>query len=253
MRNCRKYEEILARFLHGEVLLQEREELEGHLAMCSSCERLYRDATDADLVLRDLPGKMVDPPGYLRARILASLPEVAPQPFLPVWRRWAVAVGGVIACALFAFVLYRDGGPKEARLASVPSPVPKTESILPAIAAPVSPRQVSPALEPGERIAKPAPQVQIIREVRIYFYYPAAQKVAVTGDFNGWDSGGVPLRRSGKPGLWETDLRLKPGAYSYNFVVDGETLVPDPNASNQAPDGYGGTNSILLVKGEKPA
>ena len=61
---------------------------------------------------------------------------------------------------------------------------------------------------------------------------------------------GVPLKRTGKPGLWETELRLPPGVYSYNFIVDGELLIPDPNAPNQMPDGYGGTDSILLVKGE---
>ena len=89
-----------------------------------------------------------------------------------------------------------------------------------------------------------------IQQVKIYFYYPPAQKVAVTGDFNDWDIHGVPLKAAGKPGLWEIDLRLPPGAYSYNFIVDGELLLPDPNAPNQMPDGYGGTNSILLVQGD---
>ena len=86
--------------------------------------------------------------------------------------------------------------------------------------------------------------------MKIFFYYPPAQKVTVTGDFNDWDAVGVPLKATGKPGLWETELRLPPGVYSYNFIVDGELLIPDPNAPDQMPDGYGGTNSILLVKGE---
>jgi len=90
----------------------------------------------------------------------------------------------------------------------------------------------------------------VIREVKIFFYYPPAQNVAVTGDFNDWNANGVPLKAAGKPGLWETELRLPPGVSSYNFIVDGELLVPDPNSPNQMPDGYGGTNSILLVKGE---
>ncbi len=89
----------------------------------------------------------------------------------------------------------------------------------------------------------------VIKEVKIFFYCPPAQNVAVTGDFNGWDKDGVPLKPAGKPGLWTTNLRLKPGAYSYNFIVDGERLVPDPNSPAQAPDGYGGTDSIMLVKG----
>ena len=106
----------------------------------------------------------------------------------------------------------------------------------------------------GERkratVVAAAPKVQVIKEVKIFFYYPPAQKVAVTGDFNDWDADGVPLKAAGKPGLWEAELRLPPGVYSYNFIVDGELLVPDPNSPNQMPDGYGGTNSLLLVKGE---
>jgi 1,4-alpha-glucan branching enzyme len=92
-------------------------------------------------------------------------------------------------------------------------------------------------------------ELRIVREVKIYFYHPAASKVAVTGDFNGWSPEGVLLTASGEPGVWKTTLRLRPGAYSYNFIVDGNLLVPDPNAPDQMPDGYGGTNSILLVKG----
>jgi 1,4-alpha-glucan branching enzyme len=101
-----------------------------------------------------------------------------------------------------------------------------------------------------ETVVASAPKVQVIKEVKIFFYYPPAQKVAVTGDFNDWNADGVPLKAAGKPGLWETELRLPPGVYSYNFIVDGELLVPDPNSPNQMPDGYGGTNSLLLVKRE---
>ena len=95
-----------------------------------------------------------------------------------------------------------------------------------------------------------APKVQIIQQVKIFFYYPPARQVAVTGDFNDWNVDGVPMQAAGKPGMWTTELRLPPGVYSYNFIVDGEILLPDPDAPNQMPDGYGGTNSILLVKGE---
>ena len=46
-----------------------------------------------------------------------------------------------------------------------------------------------------------APAVRVIREVRIYFYYPEATRVAVTGDFNGWNRGSHPLARDGF-GVW---------------------------------------------------
>lgn len=238
MSRCGKYEELVARFLHGELLRNDREELESHIAVCAYCERLYRDVTDLDRLLRDLPGKMIDPPPFLKARILANLPEEAEAAFaVRRFGGWAAGIAAAAACALLAFALFRGEVPQDQRVASVPPAV---------VAPPAAPSPEAPVPAPPAT----APKVQIIREVRVYFYYPKARQVAVTGDFNGWNPDGVPLRAAGKPGLWETTLRLHPGAYSYNFIVDGNYLVPDPNASAQSPDGYGGTNSILLVRGD---
>ncbi len=242
MNKCLKYEDILARYVHGGVLLQEREDLEKHLSVCPSCERLYREVTALDLVLREMPGKLQETPSYLKAKILANLGD---SPHVPAWRRWgrwATVLGAAAACALVAVVLYRGDVRKENRLASVESPA-RTPETAPAFNEP----EAKPAAKDG--VVAVAPTIRIIREVKIYFYYPPAAKVAVTGDFNGWNPEGVALKPAGKPGLWETTLRLSPGAYSYNFIVDGNVLVPDPNAPDQMPDGYGGTNSILLVKG----
>ena len=262
MNGCRKYEDLLARYLHGESLLQDREELEKHLAVCPDCENLYRYVTDIDRALREFPGKVVDPPPYLHARILANLPEEE-APFRVRWHRWVMGLGTVAAGLLALFLgLYRGGGPRVERVASAPAPAGPPRSPA-APGAVVAPRPAEPAKAPvlsaapeGERrretVVASAPKVQVIKEVKIFFYFPPAQKVAVTGDFNNWDADGVQLKAAGKPGLWETELRLPPGVYSYNFIVDGELLVPDPNAPNQMPDGYGGTNSILLVKGENP-
>jgi hypothetical protein len=257
MSDCGKYEGLLARYLHGESLLQDRERLEEHLAVCPDCERLYRDVSDMDLLLRDLPGKQVEPPGWLHARILANLPEEKAAPFGERWGRWAAGFAAAAACALVAAVMLFRGGPvPPTRVATAPPPAAQSPGI--AVPAPESAtkppvlRAAPDASRPRskETVVASAPKVRVIKEVKIFFYYPPAQKVAVTGDFNNWDVDGVPLNAAGKPGLWETDLRIPPGVYSYNFIVDGELLVPDPNAANQMPDGYGGTNSILLVKGE---
>lgn len=250
LNGCGKYEDLLARHLHGDSLLSDREALEQHLAVCPDCERLYRDVADIDLALREYPAKVVEPPPYLHSRIVANLPE-ASHPLWGGWGRWAFGLGSaaVVVVALF-FGIRRPGAPPAERVASAPAPA--------AVVAPDPAGSArAPVLSPvpgGERkretVVAAAPKVQVIKEVKIFFYYPPAQKVAVTGDFNNWDADGVPLKAAGKPGLWETELRIPPGVYSYNFIVDGELLVPDPNAPNQMPDGYGGTNSILLVKGE---
>jgi hypothetical protein len=240
LAKCSKFEEILARYLHGGVLLQEREELEKHLSVCPDCERLYGEIAAIDHTLREMPGKQVDPPPFLRARILSNLEDPERAPAWRRWGRWAAAFGAAAACGLLAVALQRGSVTETPRVASVPAPSQAVEPSPP----PKAPEPKVAALPP-----RPAPKVRIIREVKIYFYYPPAARVAVTGDFNGWNPEGVPLKASGKPGLWETTLRLSPGAYSYNFIVDGNVLLPDPNAPDQMPDGYGGTNSILLVKG----
>ncbi|HEX9191849.1 MAG TPA: zf-HC2 domain-containing protein, partial [Candidatus Deferrimicrobiaceae bacterium] len=259
MKECRKSEELLARYLHGEALLQDRDILEKHLSVCPDCERLYRAVSDVDRLLRDLPGKEVDPPAWLSARILANLPEERLASAWGPWGRWAAGFAAVAACAVaVTFAILRGGVPQEPRVASTPPAVsaPSLSAPSPGGSPPTGEGATVLRSTPGAR-PKPAeetavasaPKVQVIQQVKIFFYYPPAQKVSVTGDFNGWDVDGVPMQAAGKPGMWTTELRLPPGVYSYNFIVDGEILLPDPNAPNQMPDGYGGTNSLLLVRG----
>ena len=263
LTDCPKYEDLLARYLHGESLLQDRDLLEKHLAVCPDCERLYRDVSDVERMLRDLPGKEVEPPPYLHARIMANLPEERAGSGWAPWGRWAVGLGAAAVCTLVAALLFRGGAPTGPRVASAPpaalAPAPPAPSPAPAVPAPPKGAPEATALRsaPAEAPkraegaeAGAAPKVRVIQQVKIYFYYPPARNVAVTGDFNDWNVDGVPMHAAGKPGLWTAELQLPPGAYSYNFIVDGEILLPDPNAPNQMPDGYGGTNSILLVKGE---
>jgi len=268
MKSCRKFEDLQARYLHGGVLLQEKESLEKHLAACPECERLYLEVGEVDHLLREFPGKVVEPPAWLRARILSNLPDPEALPFRRRAFAWIAASGVAAACVLaLAVGLYRDTADREIRVASAPPP--SASRVAPAPPAPVAatpsspsshkPAGRSPAISSvhrpgGGTEAGPAPvspRVEVIKEVKIFFYYPPAGKVAVTGDFNGWSVEGVPMHAAGKPGLWTTDLRVPPGVYSYNFIVDGELLLPDPDAPNQMPDGYGGTNSILMVEGEK--
>ncbi|HQT98660.1 MAG TPA: hypothetical protein PK416_12435 [Thermodesulfobacteriota bacterium] len=242
MNGCGKYEDLLARHLHGEPLAHDREELDRHLAVCPECANLYRDVSAVDRALRDYPAKVVEPPPHLHARIVANLPEELP-PLWGGWGRWAFGLGSaaVAIVVLFFGARHLVDAPLE-RVASAPAP--SAQSLAPSSSGKgtaVAPRSAEPA-----RSAK-AP---VTKEVKIFFYCPPARKVAVTGDFNDWNADGVPLKAAGKPGLWETELRLPPGVYSYNFIVDGELLVPDPNSPNQMPDGYGGTNSLMLVKGK---
>jgi Glycogen recognition site of AMP-activated protein kinase len=69
-------------------------------------------------------------------------------------------------------------------------------------------------------------------------------EVAVLGSFNAW----VPQGLARLPdGTWQRELRLPPGRYSYKLLVDGR-LRPDPTATASEPDGFGGRNSLLIVR-----
>ena len=81
--------------------------------------------------------------------------------------------------------------------------------------------------------------------VRLTFRAPEARSVAVAGDFNKWRTTGDEMKRT--DGVWSIDLKLKPGVYSYSFIVDGKSWVPDPGAEIYTDDGFGSRNAVLRV------
>lgn len=83
--------------------------------------------------------------------------------------------------------------------------------------------------------------------VTLTYRDPKAQSVAVIGSFNGWapDNAGMRLNKKGE---WELSLHLLPGRYTYRFLIDNATQVVDPKSSAQEPDGYGGMQSVLVVR-----
>jgi hypothetical protein len=86
-----------------------------------------------------------------------------------------------------------------------------------------------------------------VNVVRFSLMAPQAQHVSLVGDFNGWNAGALPLRRLSN-GTWEVAVPLAPGRYAYSFVVDG-ALARDPSAPQAPVDDFGGTNSVVMVKG----
>jgi hypothetical protein len=86
------------------------------------------------------------------------------------------------------------------------------------------------------------------RAVKFVLIAPQAARVAVVGDFNGWDAAATPAVRE-KDGTWSTYIPLRPGRYVYSFVVDGTHFVSDPAAPIAPDDGYGQKNSVVVVAG----
>lgn len=89
------------------------------------------------------------------------------------------------------------------------------------------------------------------RIVEVMLSAPHAVSVAIVGDFNGWNPQRTQLVRSSHEGLWRARLKLPPGVYEYNFVIDGTTWVSDPLAKMMLSDGFGGENSVIIVDGQE--
>jgi 1,4-alpha-glucan branching enzyme len=49
-------------------------------------------------------------------------------------------------------------------------------------------------------------------------------------------------------GIWSLIKKVPPGRYQYKFVIDKNTWITDPSALETVDDGYGGKNSVLIVK-----
>lgn len=85
--------------------------------------------------------------------------------------------------------------------------------------------------------------------VRFVFLAPSAHSVAVAGDFNNWSLGHTMMRRVSPAGLWTVDVSLRPGRYTYTFVVDGTHWRADPAAPREIADDFGAPSSVLAVTG----
>ena len=96
----------------------------------------------------------------------------------------------------------------------------------------------------------------------ILFQYdaPSARQVNLAGNFpdNEWlkngdridimNDSGINGDKFANDGIWSIIKSLSPGRYEYKFVIDRNSWVEDPNALDRSEDGYGGVNSVLIVK-----
>lgn len=72
--------------------------------------------------------------------------------------------------------------------------------------------------------------------------------VSAAGSFNGWNATANPLKDDDKDGIWSAEFDLPPGRIEYKFVVNGDQWFTDENAAETSDDGFGGKNSILVLK-----
>ena len=77
---------------------------------------------------------------------------------------------------------------------------------------------------------------------------PEAQAVAVVGTINGWKPGGYEMQFNPEKKIWSLTVRLPEGRYEYAFLVDGQRVLPDPEASLYQDDGFGNENSVMILR-----
>jgi 1,4-alpha-glucan branching enzyme len=109
------------------------------------------------------------------------------------------------------------------------------------------------AAKPIARAFFPRPQTPA-RSQRVQFVLvaPDAKKVAVVGDFNGWDASHAAYQAQHRGGgVWSVTAPVPLGHHRYSFVVDDSLWVADPTAPRVTDYDYGMPNSAIVVQEQK--
>lgn len=99
----------------------------------------------------------------------------------------------------------------------------------------------SRVVEPSPSIAGPATRLH-----RFVIFKPGIASAEISGSFTGWRK--VPLRPATTDGYWEVTLELEAGEHRFVYILDNETLFPDPTVPARETDDFGASNSILRVE-----
>ena len=105
---------------------------------------------------------------------------------------------------------------------------------------------IAKALFPASDKAQPAPRVQFV------LVAPDAKKVAVVGDFNGWDASHADFQAKHRGGgVWSVTAPVPVGHHRYSFVIDDSVWVADPIAPRAADNDFGVPNSAIVVQSQE--
>jgi len=75
---------------------------------------------------------------------------------------------------------------------------------------------------------------------------PAEAMVQIAGDFNNWVPESLYRRSLQGKSIWLKAFSLKPGAYAYKYVLNGN-WISDPANADTVDDHRGGENSLIQV------
>jgi len=82
------------------------------------------------------------------------------------------------------------------------------------------------------------------------YYQKGLQSIALVGQFNDWDPDSTALQEV-SPGVWAVSMRLRPGVYEYQFILNGKQRVTDPTMPQTSSD-FGSPNSVVTVSPKVP-
>jgi hypothetical protein len=100
----------------------------------------------------------------------------------------------------------------------------------------------------GDSVASVASAIRdTLRIVQFMLTAPAASRVMLAGDFNGWDPRSTPMARDSRDGRWAITLALAPGRHHYAYVVDDTQWVRDPVGMAAEPNELTPPRSVLII------
>jgi len=84
----------------------------------------------------------------------------------------------------------------------------------------------------------------------IVFNLPGAEarSVSVIGTFNQWNPKGYEMQWDNERKAWSLVIWLPEGRHEYNFLIDGNRVLPDPDSLLKQDDGFGHQNSVLMLR-----
>jgi hypothetical protein len=212
--------------------------LDGRLARYELPEELRADEERLAELLDDVRCTDLAPPG-LRGDVMARI-DALPESRLRHLRDWllrprtvrvspaaAGSVGLLAAAGVAALLLIADGPASR----DVLDPPGAASDVLPVLETAGSERGANAVV------------------TRFVLVAPEAESVILTGDWVDWATDQLPLRQLRGSGVWTVDVPVPPGVHEYSFIVDGTEWRSDPLADTWTDDGFGRTNSVLMVSG----
>ena len=106
-------------------------------------------------------------------------------------------------------------------------------------------QQIADTTPPLVQVADAGEERVMLQDVQLSLFLPHAKTVGVMATFNDWDASRSPMKRH-DDGTWTITLRVLPGSYEYQFLVDGKTRMTDPTAPGTDSE-FGEANSVLTV------